>query len=69
MLVIENQKQGQRGSENKNHIHIKILIPIGIESLFDYARYVCLFRIDDDDRIWVGKAEDIEFGQAMGSNN
>jgi hypothetical protein len=49
--------------------HIKMLIPIGIESLFDYARCVCLFRVNDDDRDWVGKAEDIEFGQAIGSNN
>jgi hypothetical protein len=46
-----------------------VLIPIGIESLLDYARCVCLFRVDDDDREWVGKAEDIEFGQAIGRNN
>jgi hypothetical protein len=69
MLVVENQNQGQRGSENKNHRHIKMLIPIGSESLFYYARYMCLFRVDDDDRVWVGKVEDIEFGQAMGSDN
>ena len=46
-----------------------MLIPIGIESLFDYARCVYLFRVDDDDREWVGKGEDIGLGQAMGSNN
>ena len=48
---------------------MKILIPIGIESLFDYARCVCWFRVNDNDRKWVGKAEVIEFGQAMGCNN
>jgi hypothetical protein len=46
-----------------------MLIPIGIESLFDYARCVCLFRVDYDDCERVGKAGDIEFGQAIGSNN
>ena len=46
-----------------------MLIPTGIESLFDYARCMCLFRVDNDDREWVGKSEDIEFGQAIGSKN
>jgi hypothetical protein len=46
-----------------------MLIPIGIESPLDYARCVCLFRVDHDDCEWVGKSEDIEFGQAIGSNN
>jgi len=42
--------------------HIELLIPIGIESLFYYARCVCLFRVDGDDCERVGKAEDITFG-------
>jgi hypothetical protein len=46
-----------------------MLIPIGIQSLFDHARCVCLFGVDGDDREWVGKSENIEFGQAIGSNN
>ena len=48
-----------------------MLIPIGIESLLDYGRCVCLFRVrvDGDDGEWVRKAEDIEFGQAIRSNN
>jgi hypothetical protein len=39
-----------------------MFIPIGIESLFDYARCACLFRVGGDDREWVGKAEDVVFG-------
>jgi hypothetical protein len=46
-----------------------MLIPVGTESVFDYARCVYLFRVDVDDSEWVGKAEDIEFGQVSGSNN
>jgi hypothetical protein len=46
-----------------------MFIPIGIERLFDYARCVYLFRVDGDDREWVGKPEDIGSGQAIGSNN
>ena len=46
-----------------------MFIPIGIESLRDYARCVYLFRVDDNDHEWVGKAEDIGFGQAIGGNN
>jgi hypothetical protein len=39
-----------------------MLIPVGTESVFDYARCMHLFRVDADDREWVGKAEEIEFG-------
>ena len=46
-----------------------MLIPIGMKGLFDHARCVRLFRIDEDDREWVGKAGVIRFGQAIGSNN
>jgi len=53
----------------QNHGHIKMLIPIGMKSLLDYTRCVRLFRVDDDDREWVGKAGVIGFGQAIGSNN
>jgi hypothetical protein len=52
-----------------NDGHIKVLIPIGIESLLDYARCVCLFRVDGDDCEWVGKSEDITFGQAICRND
>jgi hypothetical protein len=55
--------------QEQNDGHIKALIPMGIESLLDYARYVCLFRVDGDECEWVGKSEDIEFGQAIGRNN
>jgi hypothetical protein len=53
----------------QNYVHIKMFIPTGIESLFDYTRCVYLVRVDDNDREWVGKAEDIMFGQTIGSNN
>jgi len=46
-----------------------MLIPIGLKRLFDYARFVRLFRVNEGDREWVGKAGVIGFGQAMGSNN
>jgi len=46
-----------------------MLIPIGMKSLFDHARCVRLFRIDEDDREWVGKAGVIGVCQAIGSNN
>ena len=46
-----------------------MLIPIGLKCLFDNARRVCPFRVDEDDREWVRKAGVIGFGQAMGSNN
>lgn len=46
-----------------------MLIPIGIESLFNYARCASLFRVDGDDRKWVGKTEDIAFNQAIGRND
>ena len=46
-----------------------MLIPIGIEGLLDYRARVCLFRVDGEDGEWVGKAEDIEFGKAIRSNN
>ena len=46
-----------------------MLIPVGSDSLFGYARCMDLFRVDADDREWVGKAEVIEFGQVSGSNN
>ena len=46
-----------------------MFIPIGIESLLNYARCVCLFRVDSDDCERVGKAEDITFGQAIGRND
>ena len=46
-----------------------MLNPIGLKCLFDNARCVRLFRVDEDDRKWVGKAGVIGFGQAMGSNN
>ena len=46
-----------------------MLIPKGLKSLFDYARCVRLFRVNEDDREWVGKAGVVGFGQAMGSNN
>ena len=46
-----------------------MLIPTGIESLFDYARCVHLFRVDIDNGEWVGKVEIIEFGQTSGGNN
>lgn len=48
-----------------------MLVPTGMESLFDNARCVCLFRVDEDDREWVGKAEVTGrgFGQVIGSNN
>ena len=59
MVRIQGQNDGQ----------IKVLIPIGVESLLDYARCVCLFRVDGDNCEWVGKSEDIEFGQAIGSKN
>ena len=59
MIRIQEQKDGQ----------VKVLIPMGIKSLLDYARCVCLFRVDGDDREWVGKSEDIEFGQAISRNN
>ena len=55
--------------QEENDRHIKVLIPMGIESLLDYARFVCLFRVDGDDCEWVGKSEYIEFGQAIGRNN
>ena len=42
---------------------------MGMESLFDYTRCVCLSRVDDDDREGVWKAVDIKIGQAIGSNN
>ncbi len=51
--------------------HIELLIPIGIESLFYYARCVCLFRVDGDDCERVGKAEDkvgVRFGHLNGEN-
>jgi hypothetical protein len=46
-----------------------VFIPIGIESLLNYTRCVCLFRVDSDDCERVGKAEDITFGQAIGRND
>jgi hypothetical protein len=55
--------------QEQNDGHIKVLIPMRVESLLDYARCVCLFRADGDDCEWVRKCEDIEFGQAIGSNN
>ena len=55
--------------QQQNDGHIKMLIPMGIEGLLDYARFVCLFRVDGDECEWVRKSEDIEFGQAIGSNN
>jgi hypothetical protein len=59
MIRIQEQNDGQ----------ITVLIPIGIESLLDYGRCVRLFRVDGDECEWVGKSEDIEFGQAIGRNN
>jgi hypothetical protein len=53
----------------QNHGHMKMFIPIGTEGLLDYSRHLCLFRVDGEYRKWVGEAEDIEFGQAMGSND
>jgi hypothetical protein len=55
--------------QEQNDGHIKVLTPIGIESLLDYARCVCLFRVDGDDCEWVGMAEDITFGQAICGND
>ena len=55
--------------QEQNDGHIKVLIPIGIESLLDYARRVCLFRVDGDDCERVGKAEDITFDQAICRND
>ena len=55
--------------QEHNDGHIKLLIPIGIESLLDYARCVCLFRVDGDDCKRVRKAEDITFGQAICRND
>jgi len=46
-----------------------MLIPVGTKSIFGYARCMYLFRVNADDREWVGKVEDIEFGQVSGSNN
>ena len=46
-----------------------MLIPIGIESLFDYARCVYLLRVHSNHREWVGKPEDTGFGQAIDGNN
>ena len=47
-----------------------MLVPVGTDSLFGYARCMYLFRrVDADDSEWVGEAEDIEFGQVSGSNN
>lgn len=46
-----------------------MLIPIRIESLFDRARCVGLFRVDSDECEWVGKAKDVTFDQAICSND
>ena len=46
-----------------------MLIPIGIESLFDCARYSCLFRVDRDNCEWVREAEEITFDQAICRND
>jgi hypothetical protein len=50
-------------------VHIKALIPIGIEGLLYYARCVCLFCINGDNGEWVGKTEDIALGQAISSDD
>ena len=68
MLVVEIRTK-DRADLKQNHEHIKMLIPMGIESIFDYTSCAGLFRVDDDDREWVGKAGDIGFGQDRGSNN
>jgi hypothetical protein len=70
VLSVGNRKsEAMMRIQEQNDRHIKVLIPIGIESLLDYARCAYLFRVDGDDCEWVGKAEDTTFGQAIGSDN
>ena len=43
-------------------IHIEILVPVGVERLFDYARRVSLLAIHCDHREWIGESEHLSLG-------
>ena len=50
-------------------LHVKTLIPVGIQSLLDDTGRVRLFRIDGDYSEWVRKSEYITLGKTIRSDD
>lgn len=50
-------------------LHIKILIPVGVQSLLDDTGSMRLLCIDSDDCKRVRESKHIALGQAIGSND
>ena len=49
--------------------HVKGLVPVGVQSLFDDTGCVSLLCIDGDDRERVGETEDFAFGETIGGDD
>lgn len=53
----------------KQHLHIKVFVPVGVQSLLDHTGGVCLLGIDGDDCERVREAKHITFREPIGSDN
>lgn len=56
-------------SMSVRYIHVEILIPVGVESLFNDASRVRLLCIDSDHRERIRQSKDITLGEAVGRDN
>lgn len=51
---------GRKGEARRHaHEHVKVLIPVGVESAFDDTGRMGLLGVDGDDSEWIRKAEDV----------
>lgn len=51
------------------YAHIKVLVPVWVQSLLDHTGGVCLLSINCDYRKGVGEPEYVALGEAIGRND